>query len=123
MDDRNRWSGKPFIVSEFYVKGADSGLPNNTGAGWVVKTQKDRGWFYQNYVLQLLEYKTCIGWHWFKYIDNDPTAPNPEPSNIDSNKGIVSNEYKPYTALLDTMKQLNERVYATINYFDTKKWS
>jgi hypothetical protein len=123
MDDRNRWSGKPFFVSEFYVKGADSGLPNNTGAGWVVKTQKDRGWFYQNYVLQLLEYKTCIGWHWFKYIDNDPTAPNPEPSNIDSNKGIVSNEYKPYTALLDTMKQLNERVYATINYFDTKKWS
>jgi hypothetical protein len=121
MEDRTRWSGKPFIVTEFYVKGADAGLANTTGAGWIVKTQKDRGWFYQNYVLALLQSKTCVGWHWFKYIDNDPTAPNPEPSNIDSNKGIVSNEYKPYTALLDTMKQLNERVYGLLDLFDKPK--
>jgi hypothetical protein len=62
-----------------------------------------------------------VGWHWFKYIDNDPTAPNPEPSNLDSIKGIVSNEYKPYTVLLDTIKQLNARVYGVIDLVDRRK--
>jgi len=44
------WSGKPFMVTEFYTKGLDSGMGNTTGAGWVVKTQSDRGLFYQNFV-------------------------------------------------------------------------
>src|SRR5690606_14144405 len=35
--DWERWSGKPFLVTEWYVKGMDSGLGNVSGAGWVVK--------------------------------------------------------------------------------------
>jgi hypothetical protein len=110
-------SGRPVIITEFYVKGEDSGMPNNTGAGWVVHTQKDRGAFYQNFTLALLESKVCVGWHWFKYSDNDPDS-NPDPSNIDSNKGVVSNRYVPCTDLLDAMRQLNERVYLLAKYFD-----
>jgi hypothetical protein len=43
------WTGKPFIITEYYTKGEDSGMPNQSGAGWIVRTQKDRGLFYQNH--------------------------------------------------------------------------
>lgn len=111
------WSGKPFLVTEWYARGADSGLPNNTGAGWLVKTQKDRGAFYQNFALGLLAHPGCVGWHWFKYMDNDPTDRRADPSNLDSNKGIVSNQYEPYWELLSAMKQINRNVYALADYF------
>jgi len=107
----NRESGRPIIITEWYAKGMDSGLANRSGAGWVVKTQADRGRFYQNFTLGLLESKVCVGWDWFKYIDNDPEATGVDPSNVDSNKGIVSNRYEPYTPLLKAMQQINERVY------------
>jgi hypothetical protein len=114
----SRESGRPILITEWYVKGADAGLPNNSGAGWIVKSQHDRGLFYQNFTLGLLESKVCVGWHWFKYGDNDPSEPNTDPSNRDSNKGIVTFRYEPYSALLDEMKPLNDRVYTLANYFD-----
>ncbi|WP_068828862.1 agarase [Wenyingzhuangia fucanilytica] len=113
-----KWSGRPFIITEYYVKGEDSGMGNTSGAGWIVRTQKDRGLFYQNYNLALLASKNCVGWHYFKYQDNDPTAKGVDPSNIDANKGIVTSDYKPWTAMLEKMKALNNRVYDLINYFD-----
>jgi autotransporter-associated beta strand protein len=113
-----RESGRPVIISEWYVKGADSGMANNTGAGWVVHTQTERGLFYENFTLALLESKVCVGWHWFKYTDNDPTDAGADPSNIDSNKGIVSNRYDPYDDLLNAAKRINERVFRLADYFD-----
>ncbi len=111
-------SGRPFLITEWYAKGMDSGMGNTTGAGWLVKTQRDRGRFYQNFALALLESKGCVGWHWFKYIDNDPAAAKADPSNADSNKGIVSNRYVPYTPLLEAMKELNQRGYSLAEYFN-----
>ncbi|MCX6855635.1 MAG: hypothetical protein NTV80_12115 [Verrucomicrobia bacterium] len=116
-----KWSGKPCIITEFYAKGADSGMGNTTGAGWLVKTQEERGAFYQNFTLALLESKTCIGWHWFKYMDNDPADPKTDPSNKDSNKGMYNANYEPYQPLLDAMKELNIRAYPLIKHFDSKK--
>ncbi|WP_036692154.1 hypothetical protein [Pedobacter glucosidilyticus] len=113
------WSGKPFIITEFYTKGMDSGLPNISGAGWQVKTQEDRGKAYQNFCLGLLESKNCVGWHWFKYQDNDPEDKNAEPSNRDANKGIFDNDYKAYQALVHKMQQLNINRYKLISYFDS----
>lgn len=116
----NEWGknlSKPFMVTEFYTKGEDSGLGNTTGGGWVVKTQKDRGYAYQNYTLALLESKYCVGWQWFKYMDNDPTSPS-DPSNIDGNKGLVKIDYEPYEPLVEKMKDLNLRAYNLIDYFD-----
>ena len=112
--------GKPFMVTEFYTKGSDVGLANTSGAGWIVKTQLDRGYEYQNYTLALLESKYCVGWHWFKYFDNDPSIDS-DPSNIDANKGIVNLSYEPYTPLVEKMKALNLKVYNLIDYFDKPK--
>ena len=113
-----KWSGKPFLVTEWYAKGMDSGFANTTGAGWVVKTQADRGKFYQNFTLGLLESGGCVGWHWFKYRDNDPTSKTTDPSNLDSNKGIVTLGLEPYAPLLSAMHELNRQVYSLIAYFD-----
>jgi hypothetical protein len=69
-----RESGKPVLIAEWYAKGADSGLANTGGAGWLVRTQRERGLFYENFTLGLLESRVCVGWHWFKYVDNDLTT-------------------------------------------------
>ncbi len=113
-----RESGKPVLITEWYAKGADSGLANTGGAGWLVKTQRDRGLFYENFTLGLLQSKECIGWHWFKYMDNDPADTKSDPSNQDSNKGIFKNRYEPYTPLLDSMKRINEKAYGLVDHFD-----
>ena len=84
------WSGRPLLVTEWYAKGDDSGLANTTGAGWTVATQQERGWFYQNFTLGLLQSRSVVGWHWFKYMDNDPEDRSTDPSNRGSSKGIIS---------------------------------
>ena len=113
-------SGKPEMITEWYVKGNDSGMPNKTGAGWLVNTQAERGDFYQNYALQLIQSKTIVGWHWFKYQDNDPNDPHAELSNRDANKGIVNIKYQPYAPLLERMRQMNPNAYALADYFDAR---
>lgn len=112
------WTGRPFIITEYYTKGEDSGMPNQSGAGWIVRTQRDRGLFYQNFNLALLESKNCVGWHYFKYQDNDPTAVGVDPSNIDANKGIVNNDYEIWEPMMAKMRELNRQVYQLVKHFD-----
>lgn len=112
------WSGKPVIITEWYAKGDDAGFPNTTGAGWIVKTQRDRGLYYQHYALGCLEAGNCVGWHWFKYMDNDIHDTHADPSNRDSNKGIVKVDYTTYADLLGLMKPLNREVYPLTRFFD-----
>lgn len=110
------------MVTEWYAKGMDApGLANVSGAGWVVKTQRDRGYFYENFTLGLLESQGCVGWHWFKYMDNDPDDTKSDPSNRDSNKGVVSNRYEPYADLVAAMRRINERTYRLIDHFDARR--
>lgn len=112
-----QWSGRPIIVTEWYAKGMDSGYANNSGAGWTVPTQRDRGLFYQTFTLGLLESPGCVGWHWFRYMDNDPANTTADPSNRDSNKGIVSIRFEPYEPLLQLMRPVNRRVYPLTERF------
>jgi hypothetical protein len=120
LENWEKWSGKPILITEWYVKSQDSGMGNLSGAGWLVKTQKDRGLFYQNFTLALLESKNCIGWHWFKYQDNDPKDKEADPSNTDSNKGIVNSLFEPYQSLIDEMKKINDKTYSIIDFFDMR---
>ena len=113
-----RESGRPFMVTEHYAKGADSGLGNTGGAGWLVHGQRDRGLFYQNFAVGLLKTKNCVGWHWHRYADNDPDDTKVDPSNRDSNKGIVSSRYEPWTPLIEEMTAVNQRVYGLADAFD-----
>jgi len=111
---------KPFMITEFYTKGMDVGLANTSGAGFTVRTQKDRGQAYQHFCLALLASKSCVGWHYFKYQDNDPNEKGVDPSNIDANKGLVSNEYNYYQPLMQLMKELNKNKYSLVSFFETE---
>mgnify|MGYP001547798493 CR=1 FL=1 len=113
-----REAGKPIMITEWYAKAMDAGLANTGGAGWIVKTQRDRGLFYQNFTLGLLESKACVGWDWFKYSDNDPSNTKTDPSNRDANKGIVNILYQPYQPLIEAMKPLNDGAYLLVDFFD-----
>jgi hypothetical protein len=111
--EANLWKtlNRPFMITEFYTKAEDSGLPNITGAGWLVRTQRDRARHYQNFCLRLLAISHCVGWHWFRYQDNDPSDPLSDPSNNDSNKGVIDNRYNPYLELTGGMRELNQIRY------------
>jgi hypothetical protein len=119
------WAGKPFVVTEWYAKGMDvwekdNRMTNESGAGWTVKDQKARGQFYQNFALSLLECKGCVGFDWFKYLDNDPDDLSADLSNRNSNKGFVDNEGNEYTELAEYMGELNNQKYNIIKFFDAR---
>jgi hypothetical protein len=121
INDWATWCDKPFFVTEFYTKAEETGMNNMSGAGWIVKTQKDRGIHYQNFCLTLLKAKNCVGWHWFRYQDNDPNDAKADDSNKDSNKGIVNLQYEYYQPLMQYMRALNTNVYPLIDFFDSQK--
>ena len=116
-----RWLGKPMLVTEFYAKGMDAesplggAYPNTDGAGWTVETQTQRGEFYQNFCLRLLESKTCIGWLYFQYIDNDPHV-----NSQASNKGMVNCDHdtEVYEDMNKQIALINSNVYGLVDFFD-----
>ena len=118
-----KYADVPFMVTEFYAKSSQTfdNLACKDGAGFFVKTQADRGLFYQNYTLRLLEAKNCVGWQWFQYTDNDPAGNPTDISSRDANKGIVNNRHEEYTELTDDMTVINKNVYNLISYFDNRK--
>lgn len=100
MDQWLEESGKPFLITEFYTKAEDTGLPNTTGAGWKVYTQQDRAWFFENFTLALLSHPGSVGWQWFRYMDKDGV-----------NRGILSTDYTWYEELLESMHKIGRDVY------------
>ena len=96
------WSAghKPFFITEFYAKAEDSGLPNESGAGWLVPTQTDRARFFENFTLALIEHPGCVGFHHFKYIDDD-----------DSNKGLVNADFRWYEPLKNSFFKVSRNIY------------
>ncbi|MBQ8408538.1 MAG: DNRLRE domain-containing protein [Clostridia bacterium] len=111
----------PFIVTEFYTKAGDSGLPNMSGAGLYVATQADRADYYETFTLKLLESNNCVGWQLFHYMDNDPNSGTSDKSSVDANKGIYNNNYEMYTVFTDRIAVLNKNVYNILDYFKNKK--
>ena len=91
---------KPFLITEFYSKAADSGLANKNGAGWVVPDQQGRVQHFENFALQMLGTPHCIGLQWFRFIDDEG-----------SNKGVYTANYEPYEQLQDSMKKVTRQLY------------
>ncbi|MBE6561443.1 MAG: DNRLRE domain-containing protein [Ruminococcaceae bacterium] len=121
MTDWVQWSGKPFFITEFYLKGADSGLANTAGAGRTGKTQSDRADYYSTYTMRLLESGWCVGWSWLQYWDNDPNNPKADPTSTNANKGIYNSAFEPYTVLTERMQAVNSRMYTLADYFAARR--
>lgn len=104
----------PVVITEFYVKGADSDLPpdvQDKGAGWIVSTQADRGTWYQNICLGMMAHPHTVGWHDFKYSDEYD----------DSNKGIYDYRFELYQPFLDKVSALNREVYRLLDYYGRRR--
>lgn len=86
-------SGRPILNSEWYAN------VDQANAGYLVKSQRQRGLFYVHHALSLLEDPNCIGWHWFKYGTH------------------VDQQFQPHTDMTDLMRQLNRQVYPLAEYF------
>lgn len=102
-----RCAGVPYIVSEWYAQSVERPDAGVSGAGFCVKSDRDRGLFYQNLTLGLIENGGCVGWHWFKYGGDGPGF----------HKGVVDRGYDPHTEMLDVMGEVNSRVYRLAEYF------
>lgn len=112
LNRRAELAKKPILITEWYAKGADSGLNNDAGAGFTVPTQKDRGRFYENFTIGLLKNKNVVGWHWFRYIDDGDL----KTGGKSCNKGIVDSNFEEYKDLSESMKKINSVVYPLSDY-------
>lgn len=99
MDMWTNESGRPFMVSEFYAKAEDALLDNVAGAGWLVKTQADRALFFENFTLALLGHKGSVGYHHFKYQDDE------------ANRGLINSYYKWYAPLKESFNKIGKDIY------------
>jgi hypothetical protein len=99
-------SGKPFFITEFYAKAQDSGLPNQGGAGWLVPTQDDRAKFFENFTLALIEHPGCVGYHYFRYIDDG-----------EANKGLIDGNYKWYEPMKNSFYKIARDIYGLREFF------
>lgn len=102
---------RPFIVTEFYAMGDDLAFDNTNGDGWIVHSQAERGLFYENFVLSLLENGNVVSWQWFKHRDV---------SKKGSNKGLLNSEHVPYAAFSEHYRRVNSQVYQLAAWFDKR---
>ena len=124
-------------------------LTNNRGAGKVVRSQEDRGVYYETFALKMLESGFCVGWSWYRYQDNDMPlfedangnlvyfndwdaykncslplihkGENTDQSNLDANKGIVNNAMEVYTELTSHITAIAKNVYGLAEHFDARR--
>ncbi|MEI7807222.1 MAG: LamG-like jellyroll fold domain-containing protein [Verrucomicrobiota bacterium] len=114
------WAGKPIIFTEWYAKAMDvPGLANTHGAGWLVHTQEDRARYYQHFVLNALELKNVVGFHFFKYLD-DPKESVALDAAGGANKGMFDLEGRPHLPLLERARAVNREAYSLIDFFDAR---
>lgn len=122
VQDWAKWApDTPFMVTEFYTKAEEAtedagGITNLSGAGFLVPTHKEKAFAYQHFTLGLLEAKNCVGWHWFKYQDDDGQDNDAKPAN----KGIFDNYYEVYPWMGKYVRDLNYNTYKLIDFFDGK---
>lgn len=105
IDNIVQWTGKPVIVTEFYAMQMGN---SDTGAGFRVQNQFGRGRFFHNYVSKMIQGKNTVGWHWFKYQDDEQ-----------GNKGILSPTGNTYDVLLDHIEDFNKVIYQYTDYIDS----
>ena len=105
-----RWSGeRPFLLSEFYWSApAGSGLPG----GREVKTQRERGLAYRNYVEQSAATGFVVGIEWFTLIDQARTGRWFERYNGENaNTGLFNVADRPYKEFLAEARRTNVEIY------------
>jgi hypothetical protein len=92
-------TGKPILVSEFYMAAAEnrSGNPNSHGFFPIAPTQRARAEGFRRTVTALLDLPYVVGADWFQYYDEPPGG---RFDGEDYNFGLVDIEDRPYEELV-----------------------
>lgn len=115
LQELSEQSGRPLLISEWYAMKLNSPEQKPRGAGWRVSTEAERGMFYQNFTIGLLQNPACVGWHWFKYGGDN------EEGRDSAQIGTVDVQYRPRVELLKFMSELNAQIYPLADFFSKKK--
>ena len=106
LDTLYALSGKPGIVSEFYMAAQEnrSGDKNNASTFPTVTTQKERAAGFQNTLEALARLPYIVGADWFQYFD-EPSYGRGDGENY--NFGLVDIHDQPYKPLTKTSRELD----------------
>lgn len=122
--DLREWSEamqRPILLTEWYSKAQDAPkLSNAKGAGWLVRTQLDRARYYQHFVLAAYETPELVGFHYFKYLDDDADSVALDSAG-GANKGICHADGTPWIELQDAARAVNRQVYPLLDFFDVRR--
>jgi hypothetical protein len=107
LDTLHELTGKPVLVSEFYMSAEEnrSGNPNAKGGFPVVTTQFERAASLANTVRGLLRLPYVVGADWFQYYDEPPHGRNLD--GEDFNFGLVDIHDRPYEEVTATFASLD----------------
>lgn len=98
---------KPVIIGEFHITAADR---NHFTQGLVpVEGQKERGQAYYNYMDSAYKNPNVIGAHWFQYYDQPALGRYFDGEN--SNCGFVNITDQPYKELVESAKEIHNKIY------------
>jgi len=105
LDTLHALTGKPILVSEFYMAARDnrSGNKNDHGVYPVVATQEERAAGFRNTLQALVRTPYVVGADWFQYYD-EPTHGREDGENF--NFGLVDIQDRPYEKLTQTASSL-----------------
>lgn len=106
LDTLHALSGRPVIVSEFYMAAMQNrtGNRNKTSTFPVVATQKERAAGFRNSVEALACLPYVVGADWFQYYDEPPYGRD---DGEDYNFGLVDVRDRPYELLTATAQALD----------------
>ena len=112
---------RPVMLTEWYAKALDAPkLANTNGAGWLVRTQTDRARYYQHFALAAFEAPALVGFHYFKYLDDDADSVALDSAG-GANKGLYRADGSPWTELVEAAGAVNRQVYPLIDFFDARR--
>ncbi|MBM4286786.1 MAG: hypothetical protein FJ135_01330 [Deltaproteobacteria bacterium] len=106
LTEAYRMHRRPMLITEFSFRAKDSGLPNTLGQGFTLRTQRERGLWYERYVARLLSSPQIVGFTWYKDVDDQPAN-----RGENCNYGLMTVREEPYAELVAKVREVNRRIY------------
>jgi hypothetical protein len=107
LDTLHKLTGKPLIITEFYMAAAEntSGNQNKVGGFPIVPTQRERGDALVNTLDALVRLPYVVGADWFQFYDEPPHGRKTD--GEDYNFGLVDIHDRPYTEVTAAFASAN----------------
>jgi hypothetical protein len=114
LDTLHKLTGKPILVSEFYLAATEnrSGNRNTSGVFPVAATQRERAAATKRTLAALVKLPYVVGADWFQYAD-EPTHGREDGENF--NFGLVDIHDRPYEEVANVFKEVRNAEFGVRN--------